>query len=914
MSAEQELRTRIQEHRTDILRAELAAHLHVMGRMRTGRGEEGSCEIWKLVTPPDWTRDLPWNPKKPKNLRRFMEKECPLPGADDLLNSIALRFPSPTGTGAADEWPLGFFLTLWKQPFVDCREDQSYDAPAAAHLNRDCRALALFQTVHVVTSEFKKGPQEEKEGAEKGDTSRLRHQASVFGHEVSAHRLDADRLRQLVQQGIDYGGHPDYERHREFLKRWHLESASSPADFQKPIYDIDNWTYGDAVAAFFKTAVARLWAAGRWPAAGGRFEWHFLSVGCPGLEYLASAVRITDVIARRKLLSKRLDAVRHRLEYDVPIAHEIYRDENGAIFLVAEYLGEPPVLMPLAMREIQGCIEAEDDLHPHIAQLPWDENKEIPPIWSAIESLDRGDPLPVSQVEKWWGPGKARNAEVCPVCGLRPQAGRGLGQQRELCSPCLEGRREQERCATWARKRLDTIWIDEAADANGICALLTGSLDLTGWLKYPWGQASGPVNYFRYLRQKHPDFMRLRSCWETTRAFWEQAQSELAETAKERRKRLRLELESVPADLQSDLVYETSVGGAQLSVVWTGREFLTASNLEYVAKAAEFNGVEAVRQALVQSGLRTFTLPRGYEKVDAGQYQAHDALAARGAVQARVTCASFELEGYSPYIPLVAEPRHFFLVGPASESIHAVEHILDLYHTQFGKVAGMLPVRLGLVFFDRRTPIYAVMQAGRKMLRMPGRTISSSAPDWETPVPLWRDGKYAALAEDEDFARVRVDAMGESKAIRENPSQFLYDLSSIDFLHLETTGHRYRLAYGQSGRLDPDRRHLPLTVERFLEMQQVWETLRRGLHTSQIHQVFAAIEAAREDWDLPFPVAEPVFERFVRAILADAEWRPPMTAEQMEQLVLAAQTGLLREAIEVYTKVLKQRGKEESAA
>jgi hypothetical protein len=48
--------------------------------------------------------------------------------------------------------------------------------------------------------------------------------------------------------------------------------------------------------------------------------------------------KIADVLGRKELVKKILDVIKDLLEVVIPIGNEIYRDENGSVFLVPESL------------------------------------------------------------------------------------------------------------------------------------------------------------------------------------------------------------------------------------------------------------------------------------------------------------------------------------------------------------------------------------------------------------------------------------------------------------------------------------------------------------------------------------------------------------------------------------------------
>ena len=61
-----------------------------------------------------------------------------------------------------------------------------------------------------------------------------------------------------------------------------------------------------------------------------------MSVRVKGLDYILSVSRIPDLLAREQLLKNGLDRVQKLLEVTYPLGSEIYRDENGSVYVVPD--------------------------------------------------------------------------------------------------------------------------------------------------------------------------------------------------------------------------------------------------------------------------------------------------------------------------------------------------------------------------------------------------------------------------------------------------------------------------------------------------------------------------------------------------------------------------------------------------
>ena len=83
----------------------------------------------------------------------------------------------------------------------------------------------------------------------------------------------------------------------------------------------------------------------------------------------------------------------------------------------------------------------------------------------------------------------------------------------------------------------------------------------------------------------------------------------------------------------------------------------------------------------------------------------------------QVTDVVIEPTSYVPAIPILAEPRTFTAIIPANKAIKVAKAIKEKYEIELGKVQNRLPLTLGIVFAERRTPLPAILDAGRRMLK-----------------------------------------------------------------------------------------------------------------------------------------------------------------------------------------------------
>ena len=74
---------------------------------------------------------------------------------------------------------------------------------------------------------------------------------------------------------------------------------------------------------------------------------------------------------------------------------------------------------------------------------------------------------------------------------------------------------------------------------------------------------------------------------------------------------------------------------------------------------------------------------------------------------------------YTPCLRLLASPDQFLALVPAAAALEIARRIHKEYQKQFGKVQNRLPLFLGLVFFQRKVSLTAVMDTARRMLSAP---------------------------------------------------------------------------------------------------------------------------------------------------------------------------------------------------
>ena len=506
------------------------------------------------------------------------------------------------------------------------------------------------------------------------------------------------------------------------LKRAFIQAVG---DDRRPINEVTLLDWGGAAAGLWKAVAAQILieSLSREP---DQPQWRMLSVRFDGLQFLERAPTISDLIGRQVALQATLDKVRYLLEVEYPLGNEVYRDENGSVFVVPALTGDDAkgsrlrsMVEELILERLRNS-ELGGELCPavHITE----ENKQAAVLHKALEI----PPPPVApfhdSLTSWW---EGEPADVCTVCGLRPQgwgapdeSQKRKAQQRNICYVCL--RRRGRRAQIWARARdrtnpeerlpwERTIWLDEIADENARLALVLGKFELSQWFNGRMIRTLLVIcdpNQSKF-ESKNPSFARIQRVWRTTQAFWQKVVSEdLSGVIQERHDRIAIAVRNKD-ELQQHLgeyhAYEADVNGRRLAVVWDSeaRVLLTAENLLWWGNNSQ-ELLDRLPECLSLYEPGGYGQPRGFlcsVQVDKSRSQIFQA-------------------AYVPALTLLTEPNAFMALVPATKALGVATKIKERYEREMSKVCNRLPLFVGIIFFDHHQPLFSVLDAGRRLLRV----------------------------------------------------------------------------------------------------------------------------------------------------------------------------------------------------
>jgi len=442
---------------------------------------------------------------------------------------------------------------------------------------------------------------------------------------------------------------------------------------------------------------------------------------------------------------------------------------------------------------------------------------------------------------------------------------------------------------------------------------------------------------------------RLFRVWETTLQFWQNLQDELGD---ERdlvgtvSPRLRIQVALPETELRDKLArfhtYELKLRNINLSVTKVAdQEFITVDNLQRIAillnpsQSREYR--EDYEKAAEYVGEQLQELRRANKPIEVEEptgYGSPNKLLGK----LDIISVNRENTPYVPAISILTEPRTFMVIVPADKALQVMQAIKRKYETEMGKVRSRLPLITGIVFAGARTPLSAILDAGRRLLNQPASyerwrikhlekiIVSPNHGLWPSRVDFMLEKDEHILpmkvptvmgdgtTPDEWYPYWRIEApipdhwvlasdLGEGNRVSFMPSRF-------DFEFLDTAARRFEISYDASGkRRGGSHPARPYYLEQLDEFEMLWNILFEGLETTQIDNLVGLIEEKRMEWLADHN--DEVFKQTVHDALNNANWRPLRRpkpgSETFEQLYRAALREQLADVAEVYIRVLKRQ-------
>ena len=210
----------------------------------------------------------------------------------------------------------------------------------------------------------------------------------------------------------------------------------------------------------------------------------------------------------------------------------------------------------------------------------------------------------------------------------------------------------------------------------------------------------------KLLFRKHPSIARICRIWKTTQEFinetiFEKILKEYNWNSEPRRQRIQFKIEPNP-NIPKGSTCDIEVDGVRFSPICIDRQngiFVSTMNFEILKKLG--NSLNEISENLNERRIKVKT-----EK---------DRTWKDGKV-VETKLADEKFQNYLPYVKIYDFPEQFMVLVPAYEALDIAERILNEYEIQFSKVRHRLPFHLGIIAFHRKTPLYVVIDAGRRLI------------------------------------------------------------------------------------------------------------------------------------------------------------------------------------------------------
>jgi len=558
--------------------------------------------------------------------------------------------------------------------------------------------------------------------------------ATAFGYESEENKIKeatsvSEKLYNLVNDALGvYKTDNDILKLREaIMKKTEKYYLKFLGETRRPTNDVTLWDHSYSVATLFKCAIAKnIVDCSKASFDPLDFNWKILSVNIDVLGILAKGIKVGDILGYKGRIDDALCTIKKLIEEKYPIGNEIYRDTSGIYFLI------PDIEIEELRKELLNVLkEIESELMPTI------NIKEIPPILSDSDyhfkcltqqeeitktiknvriniiekekkellkkalSEARSDALqeisyPTS-TDRFFSDkfgGDWINKEVCPICRLRP-----MEENSDGCEHCLD--RRESRAEKWIENPKQTIWLDEVSDHNDRVALLVGRFVLDKWLDGSFIETmaikTNPVKF------KNPSPARIRRVWETTQKFIEDCVLERilphfpygkdTSASDLRKKRVQFKMR-IDSKIRKGATLDRALKGVKLNPVCIDEDngvFVITTNLQLLK---EWGNTAEEIAFFINEGMKTD----------------------KGEIISECNLADGIYQDYLPYVKLYSYPDQFMAVVPAYDALDLATQIIKEYEIQFSKVRDRLPFHIGIIGFHRKTPLYIVMDAGKRLI------------------------------------------------------------------------------------------------------------------------------------------------------------------------------------------------------
>jgi len=570
--------------------------------------------------------------------------------------------------------------------------------------------------------------------------------ATAFGYEPEKNKIgDVNELTEKLYKTVK-DALSEYKKKKDTVKlrKAIIEGTRDCylkflGETRRSANDVTLWDHSYSVASLYKCAIVKnIIDCSKASYDPLDFNWKILSVNLDILDLLAKGVKLGDILGYRDRIEKAFERIKEIIEVEYPAGNEIYRDTTGIFFLLPNI--ELEELKNLILKELEDiepelmpkitieeaiylgsnynftCNEetniTKGDIPENIKQKRKDvEDRKKEELRDSLPKARKKalqeiiyptsyERFPYNKFRGYdW-----KNKEVCPICRLRP-----MEENSDGCDHCLE--RRKSRVEMWKEHPEQTIWLDEVSDHNDRVALLVGCFILGDWLDGSFIKTLA-IRADGRPESKNPSPARIRRCWETTQGFiqstiFEEILKNWQWGPETRRQRIKFKIEPNPG-VNEGATCDIDIDGVRFSPVCIDQDkgiFISTINLQILKKFGK--SAEEIAKNINKKRIKVKTeKDRIWKDKKNGKYfTIEDA-----------SLADEIFQNYLPCVKVYNFPDQFMVLVPAYDAFDIAKKILEEYEIQFSKVRDRLPFHLGIIAFHRKTPLYVVMDAGKRLI------------------------------------------------------------------------------------------------------------------------------------------------------------------------------------------------------
>lgn len=756
--------------------------------------------------------------------------------------------------------------------------------------------------------------------------------ATAFGYEPKENKIEVTdelKTREYLYKDINeaLNNQSIVKLRKDIIEKTKKHYQKYLGETRRSANDVTLWDHSYSVATLFKCAIAKNILDSPNPSFDPLdFDWKVFSVNLDVLSLIAKGIKIGDVLGYKEKIDDAFKKVKEFIEEEYPLGNELYRDTSGIYFLIPDV--DMSELKELILRCFK-CIDPElmpaqnykficNTNQEAIPKDTVDKRRDLKN--NSIESLKSILPnskktaleeiaYPISS-ERLFSEEFADNSkgkEVCPICRLRL-----MKEKEDGCKHCLD--RRENRAGEWLKSPKQTIWLDEVADHNDRVVLLVGSFGLDNWLDGLFIKTMA----IRDNTPKNPSPARIRRCWETTQnfikdtVFGDVLANFWGKPTNKERIEFKIDLnQQIPIKISS--ACDIEVEGQRLSPVCIkeiGTTFISTVNLQLLGKWGKT--AEEIAKTLNEKTKNGMQIRVKHEK---------DKVWKEGFTITDVKLPDEKYQKYLPYIQIYDSPDQFIALVPAYDALDVAEKIRKAYETQFSKVRDRLPLHLGVIAFHKRTPLYVVMDAGRRLLeafKQETKTKDATVMDNSEFVDIQNNIKYQTITIKIDPCKAdelnwKISyATGDPSVddkwhpylrIKGGNPTYVKELKIGDCIEIEPSFCKFAYLENAADRFRVDEELRPL--DDIKRLKELWDKIK-GLvvGTSQLYTYWQEVKERRKEYD-----AE-TWEHFVKSSIVNI-LRVSEDKELFGELFQGTKDGLLDLCLSWNLQVRKIKPKED---